>query len=58
VRIVSPEATAKLVLYGIRTNALYLFTHRESRKDVERRFGRIMAGYEDCAAWDDRADGQ
>ena len=51
VRVVSPEATAKLVLHGIRTNTLYLFTHPEARKDVEGRFGRIMAGYDECAAW-------
>jgi NAD(P)-dependent dehydrogenase (short-subunit alcohol dehydrogenase family) len=51
VRIVSPEATAKLVLHGIQSNAFYLFTHPESRQDVEGRFGRILAGFDDCAAW-------
>lgn len=57
VRVVSPEATARLVLHGIRTNALYLFTHPESREDVEARFGRIIAGYDDCAAWAEQEEG-
>lgn len=51
VRIVSPEATAKLVRHGIETNAFYLFTHPESRQNVEGRFGRILAAFDDCAAW-------
>jgi NAD(P)-dependent dehydrogenase (short-subunit alcohol dehydrogenase family) len=40
-RLLGPEAAAAAVLYGIQTNTLYLHTHIESRRFVQRRFERI-----------------
>lgn len=38
----SPEEAGRLVLQGIRDNALYIFTAPEFRPGVEDRFGAIL----------------
>ncbi len=53
VRVVPPDAVARLVLRGIRGNDLYLFTHPEERDRVASRFDRILAAFERDAAGED-----
>ncbi len=45
-RTLDADAAADLVLDGIRTRRLYLFTHDESREFIRRRFDRIDAAFE------------
>jgi NAD(P)-dependent dehydrogenase (short-subunit alcohol dehydrogenase family) len=41
-----PADVAQLVIGAIETRRLYVFTHAENRPDVERRFDRMMDGFE------------
>jgi NAD(P)-dependent dehydrogenase (short-subunit alcohol dehydrogenase family) len=41
-----PADVAQLVLGAIETRRLYVFTHAENQPDVERRFERMMKGFE------------
>lgn len=45
-RMLGADDAAALVLHGIRTNQLYLFTHDESRGFVRRRFERIDRAFD------------
>ena len=44
--MIQPEAVGPVVVRGIRENRLHLFTHPESRGQVERRFAGILADFE------------
>ena len=45
-RMLGADDAAELVLHGIRTNQLYLFTHEESRGFIRRRFERIDRSFD------------
>jgi len=42
----TPDAVAQLVLAAIRSNALYIFTHAEHRRELQDRFDRITAAFD------------
>jgi NAD(P)-dependent dehydrogenase (short-subunit alcohol dehydrogenase family) len=47
---IAPEKVAADVLAAIRNNRLYIFTHPETRVDVEKRFAAIMAAFDEAEA--------
>jgi NAD(P)-dependent dehydrogenase (short-subunit alcohol dehydrogenase family) len=48
-----PDECAARVVDAIRSEQFYIFTHPETRSAVEFRFQQILAGFDDCAAFDD-----
>jgi NAD(P)-dependent dehydrogenase (short-subunit alcohol dehydrogenase family) len=47
---IEPDKVAADVLTAIRQNRLYIFTHPETRSDVEARFAAIMAAFDEAQA--------